>query len=286
MRQRTILIATAAAAILGSTAVQAWHTPYSFPNKIEAAAAASDTDRLERLINYDLVQYSLAKDIVENAPPDTQPFVGRLAPLIATTAFTPKNTIQFYTQDSVDFGQGIALISAKHFDRDSLKRRYVNFSTFEYHINSKPDGNSHNEYTITAKRRGLFDWQVVKVEFVTVDQTIPATSPMNTRTFEREIPDVFMTSDENVSCTFEDNMIACVNKNDEGMICDQTACEYDEAGDARFKRGATFTGSFERSRLSCTVTRTNVQCYVRNSSGEVTSEYVEILGDVAGARGE
>jgi hypothetical protein len=281
---KTTIISTVIAGLMLSLGIQAWYSPYAFPDQIKAATTASDTNRLEQLIDYDQVQASVSQSIIDNASEEIKPFAARLAPLIAVTTLTPKNTIQFYNSDVVDLGYGNALINVDQLDSDTFKQQYVNINTFEYRISSQPQNNSHNEYTITAKRRGLWKWQVVAVNFKIVEQTIPVTTPLNTRTFVRPIPPTFLTADRQVSCSVDNNAIACTNIKDEGMFCDQSSCEYNENG-TPFMNGPVYTGNLEHNNLRCTVTASTVQCYVGNTSGEVTSEYVEILGDISGARG-
>ncbi len=278
------MISVAGGTSIGLTSTAAI-SPYFFPEQIVKAAEASDTDRLNELINYELVQSSFAESIVDKADVEPNPILSGLAFAVSTTTITPNNTIQFFTKDEVDVGLVIVSTSAKRFDTKSIQQRYINWNTFEYRIASKSENNTHNEYTIRANRRGLTDWQVTNISFEVVEQTIPATTPQNTKVFYQVAPERLITADRSVSCSVRYDSVACANVSDEGMICDQNECTYDEAGDARFVNGAVYNGSFNRGRLSCTVTNTTVQCYIRNSSGEVTSEYVEILGDIAGSRG-
>lgn len=285
MAKLTLLGVSLAAAVglLTATAASAWYSPYAFPKQIEAASKELNTSRLERLINYNLVQASLVDSIIANAPEGSKSQVRHLASSIVPLVMTPRTTIQFYTRDQVEFSLGEAAINAKAFDRDSLQRRYVDMNTFEYRVNSRSENNSHNEYVITATRRGVMGWRIERINFKTVEQTVPASSPRNTVTFVRPVPPTFITEDQQVSCSIDNSALVCVNSNDEGMFCDQTSCTYDESG-SPFVRGPVFIGDITRNNLRCTVAASSVQCDVRNTSGEVTSEYVEILGDISGAR--
>lgn len=269
----------------------AYISPYTFPADIRNAAEARDTRALNRYIDYPDVVISLADSAARNVNPSFQEDAWTLAYIMYDAFFTPANTVSFYRNNNPQAGQAEIVFTEAVFDPDSYERRYVDLTTFEYRVDTKVANGFYTEYTITAKRTGILDWQIRSVDFVMKDDptvgvpmkiSAPEPEPKAVEQqlmSEVESSTLLITTDRNIHCVRDGNAITCVNKTNDALYCTQRFCEYDESGTVTFRdTGTVTTGTVQYGYNSCVFGPSSVRCNASEAPGSITSEYVEAPG--------
>ena len=265
-------------------------TPYDIPNQFKRASETYDRSKLEQLINYDSVSASLADTMLQNMSPEMRGSDNAFTKDLVDTMINPRAVMALFNGGSME---PIGL-SSNAFDLKNVDRKYVGLNSFVYTVKTKPVNGTSQTFYITADRYGAFGtrWKVNRITFVFNTVDAPAVAQESSRAQPSVDPNVstsplrFITGSGNIVCERGSLSISCVNSSQEGFYCDTNSCQYDEVGVVQFNGSPVtpYVGDTQISNIKCTTNASSVSCYVGNSTSMITSEYVEVIGDIDGAR--
>ena len=285
-----IIVPTIVGGLVSIWLTMAAFTPYDIPNQFKRASETYDRSRLEQLINYDSVSASLADTMLQNMSPEMRGSDNAFTKDLVDTMINPRAVMALFNGGSME---PIGL-SANAFDLKDVKRKYVGINSFVYTVKTKPVNGTNQTFYITANRYGVFGtkWKVNRVTFVFNTSDEPIVAQESSRAQPSVDSDVstsplrFITGSGNIVCERASLSISCVNSAQEGFYCDTNSCQYDEVGVVRFNGTPVtpYVGDVQVGNIKCTTDASSVRCYVGNSTSMITSEYVEVIGDIDGAR--
>lgn len=230
-------------------------SPYMYLNSVRSAINSRDTNRLERLVDFQQTSATLAASFRQNdIRNEEDELAATLASVIVETMFTSQNIIALVGDDS----------SSLLYNMSTLDQKYIDFNTFQISVSTLPDQNNIiSNITTVIERRNLIHWEATSLtlstrEYIPVARPVqhPEVDPIQTR---------FLTSNYKVYCEQTATKISCMNEEKIGFTCLQDRC-VEMNNHIPFDRNVrTFWGEVNIQNIRCDMVQREVLCSSGNS---------------------